>query len=99
MGSDPTALTGIFSIISLLLSSCVMGIFVSRRRGEGGVALAALCALIFAAIMLSVELIAKRGAVSAPFAINIASAFGVCIITAYLTRKRRRSHSSRYMRH
>ncbi len=87
---DPDGSVGIFSIASLIIAAAAVGFSVSKIRGDGGVILAVLSALLFTLILLLAGLIAGGGALSLGCIINYLCHIAVSALAAVLGRRRRK---------
>lgn len=87
---DPSKVTGLFSLGSLLISAAVSGVLSSRIKGDGGVKFAILVALAVVLIMLLVNVIVCSGKVSGGSFMNYGCYMGVAALSAFLGRKRDR---------
>jgi len=92
---DPTGKAGLYSLLALLLSAAVSGFTVSRLSGEGGVKLAALCALAIVLIMLLISIIATGKIPSVGALMNYGCYLGVAALSALVGRKREKRHRRR----
>ncbi len=88
--ADPTRSVGIYSLAALILSAVISGITVSRTSGEGGVKIAALCALMITLIMMLTGLIVNKGRLPVGGIMNYVCYLGIFIFSAYLGRKKAR---------
>lgn len=85
---DPTALTGAFSLLSLIIAGAVSGFITSRANGDGGALVGILSALICSALMLAIGLVWKGGLLPFGAILNIA-VFAVVSVGASLLGKKR----------
>lgn len=88
MTDDPTALTGAFALLSLLLSGGVSALITSRVNGEGGTLVAILSSVIAASVILVIGLVWKRGALNLGAPLNLFAFIGVSVMFAILGKKR-----------
>ena len=95
MTEDPTALTGAFSLIALLLSGGVSALITSRVNGEGGTLVATLASVIAAAVILTVGLVWRRGALNLGALVNVAAFVAVSVVAAIIGKKRRKRRGGR----
>ena len=84
---DPTGNLGLISLIAMIISALVSGIF-SARFGDGGLRRSALEALAVVLIMLLICVIMSAGRVSGGAFMNYGCYFGIYILSAYLGRRR-----------
>ena len=87
---NSTAMIGIFSLVSMLLSALLSGLFICRFRRESGVGYAALVALSVVLIMLLISVIVSNGKVGASSFMNYGCYLGVVTLSALVFRKRKR---------
>lgn len=92
---NPGELVGIFSLVGLLISAMIGGVFSGRMHGEGGVLYSALVALGVTFVMLAVGLISCGGRLSGGAFMNYLCYVGVATMAALAARnakggKRRR---------
>ena len=95
MTEDPTALTGAFSLLALLLSGGVSALITSRVNGEGGTLVATLASVIAAAVILTVGLVWRRGALNLGALVNVAAFVAVSVVAAIIGKKRRKRRGRR----
>ena len=88
--ADPTALTGAFSLLALVLAGAVSGFATSRVRGEGGVLVAVVSAVISTAFMLAVGLVWRRGLLPLGAILNLAVFIIVSVLCALIGKRRKR---------
>ena len=90
---DPTALTGAFSLITLILAGGISAFITTKANGEGGSLVGILSAVISALLMLTVGIIWRGGLLPLGAVLNFV-AFTVVSIAASLLGKHRptRSH-------
>ena len=89
--NDPTSLTDVFSLISLLLTGAVMGFAVSKIKGDGGMLISVLCALLFCVCLLMVGVIMSGGSLPPRVPLNYVCYLGVASLFAWLGgRKKKR---------
>ena len=93
---DPTALTGAFSLVALILSGAISGFVTSRVNGDGGALVGILASVIAASLILIVGLIWKRGLLNLGAALNILSFVGVSSVFSMLGKKRARTAHRKY---
>ena len=96
MTNNPTALTGAFSLLALILAGLISGFFISRFNGNGGAIVGILSSVIAAAIMLSVGLVWKKGAISYGVLINMLAYVGVSVIASVLGKRKPKKTHKRY---
>ena len=85
---NPTAMTGIFSLASLLLTAALMGFIISKLKGDGGMLISVLSSLLFCLILLTVGLIGTGGKLPLFIPINYLCYMGVAALFAFLGKKR-----------
>lgn len=85
---DPTGKVGIYSLVAMLVSAVLGGIFSSRMRGEGGVLYALLVALAIVLVMLLIAVIVGSGKVSGGAFMNYGCYLGTSTLAAVLGKKR-----------
>lgn len=85
----------LFALVTLVISAAVSGVVISRMKGSGGVKFSALVSLAFVLILLLISVIVGKGSVAPSAFMNYASFLGVCVLSAYLTRKRGRTQRKR----
>lgn len=93
--SNPTALTGAFSLLTLALAGALSGFVTSKANGEGGSLIGILSAVISAVVMLAVGLIWKGGLLPLGAVLNIAVFVALSCFAALLG-KRRKAQRGRY---
>lgn len=96
MTNNPTALTGAFSLLALILAGLISGFFISRFNGNGGAIVGILSSVIAAAVMLSVGLVWKKGAISYGVLINMLAYVGVSVIASVLGKRKPKKTHKRY---
>ena len=85
---NPTSLTGIFSLLSLLTSGAIFGLTASRIIGNGAQRLISISLGISVAVMLLVGVILKGGAIAPSALLNYLAYLGVGVIFAFLGKRR-----------
>ena len=93
---NPTALTGAFSLLTLILAGLTSGFVTSKVNGDSGVLIGSLSSAIATALILAVGLIWKGGALNPGVMLNVLSFFGVSVISAILGKKRIKTAHRRY---
>ena len=89
---NPSSSVGIFAILTLVLSGALMGAFVSRYKGDGGIGCAVISALAVALVIIIVRTIVG-GSVSIPLFINCACYIAATALCSFLSRpKGKRRH-------
>ena len=89
--ANPDGAVGIFSIAALIITAAITGFTLSRVKGEGGVLLSTLSALLFTLILLLIGLIASGGALPLGCIINYVCFIAVSAISSLLGRRRGRT--------
>ena len=92
---DPTATTGAFSLLALIIAGAVSGFVTSRVNGEGGALIGAVSAVIAALVMLAVGLIWRGGLLPLGAVLNVI-AFTVISSASALLGKKRKKHKVRF---
>ncbi len=95
MTEDPTANIGICSLLAMIISAAISGIFTAIYKKDSTVGYASLVALCVAIIMLIIGIVVNKGRLSASAFMNYGCYIGVAGICAYLSkhkngRRRRR---------
>lgn len=93
---DPTSLTGILSLLSLLIAGALFGFIATRIIRDGGALITFISAVITALIMSAVGLIWKGGEVPFDVFLNYAAYLGVVGICAFISQKMQMRKSYRY---
>ena len=94
--ADPTAFIGAFSLLTLVIAGAVSGFVTSRVRGEGGVLVAVLSAVIATAVMLAVGLVWRGSALPLGAILNLAVFIIASVLSALIgKRKKRKSRAWR----
>ena len=94
--NDPTATTGAFSLLTLLISGAVSGFVTSRVNGEGGSLVSAVSAVIAALLILAIGLIWRGGLLPLGAVLNTVAFTVISCASAVLgkKKKKRKSHYS-----
>ena len=94
--ADPTAMTGAFSLLTLLVSGAVSGFVTSRVNGEGGSLVSAVSAVIAALLIIAVGLIWRGGLLPLGAVLNTVAFTVISCASAVFgkKRKKRKSHYS-----
>ena len=87
MTKNPTALTGIFSLVSLLFAGALSGFVISKVIRDGGSLIAVLSAVIAALLMSVIGLIVKGGAVPISVFLNYLAYLGTAALASFLATK------------
>ena len=87
---DPLGASGLVSPLTLIVSAAISGFFTARRKGDGRILPAVICALCFSLILFAIALIFCSGKVTAICAINLLCYVAVAFIFAMLSRKRKK---------
>lgn len=92
--SDPSAVMGIYSLLSIILSAALSGITVSTVSGEHGIKISALCALMIVLIMMLTGTIVNGGGLPTRGLMNYLCYFAIYLFSALLGKpgKKRRKH-------
>ncbi len=85
---DPTALTGAFSLLALVLAGGISGFVTSRVNGEGGTLVGILSAVISTSVMMVAGLIWKGGFLPLGAILNLLVFLAVSVISSLLGKKR-----------
>ena len=93
---DPTALSGAFSLLSLVLAGAVSAFISARMWGEGGALIAILSAVISAIVMLAIGLIWRGGLLPFGVLLNIAAFLAASALSATLAKRKKKAHRGRY---
>lgn len=93
---DPTALTGAFSLLTLVMAGAVSGFITSRVNGEGGVPVGVLSAVISTSLMLLVGLVIKGGLLPLGAILNLLVFLAVSIIFSLVGKKREKRRRRSY---
>ena len=93
---DPTALTGAFSLLSLVIAGAVSAFVTAKVWGEGGALIAILSAAICAIVMLAIGLIWRGGLLPFGVLLNIAAFLAASALSATLAKKKKKAHRGRY---
>ena len=93
---DPTALTGAFSLLALILAGAISGFVTSKVNGDGGVLIGVLSSVIAAALILIIGLIWNGGSLNLGVILNLASFIGVSVLSALLSKKFARKPRGKY---
>ena len=82
------------SLAALLITAAVSGFAVSKYKGEGGMKISLICALISAAVILAISLISSGGNISGGIFMDSLCYVLIAAFTAFLGRRRegRRRH-------
>ena len=89
---NPTANVRVASLAVFLITAAVSGFFVSKRCGKGGIAISALTALAFIALLFAVALIMSKGKISGVLFMNYLCYMMISSFTALLGAKKRNRH-------
>ena len=94
--NDPTATTGAFSLLALLLAGAVSGFVTSRVRADGGMLIGSVSAVIAAIIILCIGLVWQGGLLPLCAVLNTVAFTVVSCASALLgkKKKKRKSHYS-----
>ena len=92
---NPTAALGALSFFALVFAGAISGFFTSKYKGDGGVAPAALSALVFALILLIVGLVMTEGHLPLVTVINLLLYAVSATTFAILGKKREKKHKHR----
>lgn len=87
MTKNPTALTGIFSLVSLLFAGALSGFVISKVIRDGGSLIAVLSAVIAALLMSVIGLIVKGGIVPISVFLNYLAYLGTAALASFLATK------------
>lgn len=93
---DPTALTGAFTLLTLLIAGAVSGFCISRLGGDGGVLVAILSSVVSTSVMILVGLILKKGALPLGAVLNLFAFLAVSVVFALLGKRRIKRHKRSY---
>lgn len=93
---DPTALTGAFTLLTLLIAGAVSGFCISRLGGDGGVLVAILSSVVSTSAMILVGLILKKGALPLGAVLNLLAFLAVSVVFALLGKRRIKRHKRSY---
>ena len=93
---DPTSLTGVLSLVSLLVAGVISAVINSLKNGAVGAMISTLSALIAAVLMLAIGLVIKGGLVPFGTLISQAAFVGISALAATLTKSRPRRSKRRY---
>lgn len=93
---DPTALTGAFALLTLLIAGAVSGFGISRLGGDGGVLVAILSSVVSTSVMILVGLILKKGALPLGAVLNLLAFLAVSVVFALLGKRRIKRHKRSY---
>ena len=93
---NPTALTGILSLIALLLSGAISGYVTSRVNGEGGALIGILSTVVSALLILTVGLIWRGGSLNLGMPLNLLAFIGISVLFSILGKKRIKRGHKRY---
>ena len=93
--NDPTAMTGAFSLLSLLIAGAVSGFVTSRVNGEGGSLIGAVSAIVAATLMLAIGLVWERGLLPIGVVLNLI-VFIIASSASSLLGKKRKKHKVRF---
>ena len=85
--ADPTAYTGAFSLLSLVVAGAVSGFVTSRVNGEGGVLIGILSSVIASSTLLIAGLIISGGSCALCVLVNSLAFIGVSSLAAVLAKK------------
>ena len=85
--ADPSALTGIFSLLSLLISGAAAAFALVRLMPKGGVAVAIISAAISSALMIIVGLIIGKGGISFGVFLNHLAFLCISALSTLLAKK------------
>jgi putative membrane protein (TIGR04086 family) len=88
--SDPLAITGLCSILSLVITAAVGGVVISRVKGDGGMAISVLSALLLCLILLLIGLIITGGELPLGCIISYLCYIAIAALSGFLGRKRNR---------
>ena len=88
--ADPTALTGAFSLLALAIAGAISGFSTSRVRGEGGVLIGVVSAMIATAVMLAVGLVWRGGLLPLGAILNLAVFLITSVFSALAGKRRKR---------
>ena len=95
---DPTALTGAFSLLALILSGALSGFITSKVNGDGGGLIGIISSLISTGALLLIGLVWKGGFLPIDAIINALAYLGVSVIFSFLGQKKlKRSRKRRYV--
>lgn len=93
---DPTALTGAFSLLSLVLAGAVSGFVISRVNGDGGTLVGILSVVIATAVMIIVGLIWKGGLLPLGALLNLLVFLAVGVISSLLGKRKNKKRKRMY---
>ena len=93
---DPTALTGAFTLLTLLIAGALSGFGISRLSGDGGVLVAILSSVVSTSVMILVGLILKKGALPLGAVLNLLAYLAVSVVFALLGKRRIKRHKRSY---
>lgn len=93
---NPTALTGILSLVALLLSGAISGFVTSAANGEGGALIGILSTVVSALLILTVGLIWRGGALNLGMLLNLLAFIGISVLFSILGKKRIKRGHKRY---
>jgi hypothetical protein len=84
---DPGALTGIFSLLSLLLSGSVASFVIAKLIRDGGTLIAIISSALTSLILTALGLIISGGAVHFGVFLNYAALIGISAIATLIAKK------------
>ncbi|MBQ8321765.1 MAG: hypothetical protein IJX92_05320 [Clostridia bacterium] len=90
LDSDPTSKIDIAAFVSLIISSAISGIVLTRLHGKDGLKYTALTSLLLSLIMILISIFLSSGALSGGAFMNALCYFGVSMLTAFIGRGGRR---------
>ena len=93
---DPTSLTGVFSLVALLLAGGVSGFITSKANGEGGALVGILSSVISASLVLAIGLICKSGKLTLGVFLNVIAFICISALFSILGKKRAKRKHRRY---
>lgn len=88
--TDPTSKIDIAAFVSLIISSAISGVILTRLHGKEGLKYTALTSLLFSLSMILISIFLSGGALSGGAFMNALCYFGVSMLTAFIGRGGRR---------
>ena len=81
---DPASKIGVFSLLAMLASAFVSGVFTAKFRGDCGLGFPALISLMVVLIMLLINVIISGGKVSGAAFMNYGCYLGVYVLSSLI---------------
>ncbi len=93
--TNPTSLTGAFSLFALLIAGGLSAFITARTNGDGGAIVGILSSVLSAGVILIAGLILKKGLLPLGTLINISAFLGVSFVFSALGKRRKTKRNHR----